>query len=104
MRSVNGVPDELIWIVEQHHECVTGDGFPNQIKKSEVFPLSLIVAIANKFVDDILPSSKNTHPLYPEEAVKNIEILRGNHLSSDLIKALHSIVGTKFDIRKQLVL
>ncbi len=38
-------------IIHQHHESMTGDGFPNKLSGLKIYPLARILALANEFAD-----------------------------------------------------
>jgi putative nucleotidyltransferase with HDIG domain len=53
------VPEEVLKIVEQHHENFDGSGFPNRLKRQEIYDLARIVAIANAF-DELVGNGTGT--------------------------------------------
>jgi putative nucleotidyltransferase with HDIG domain len=53
------MPEEVLKIVEQHHECFDGSGYPHKIKGNNIYDLARIVAIANSF-DELVGNGKGT--------------------------------------------
>lgn len=49
LEAVGGVPKEVKMIVEQHHECHDGSGYPAGLKGAAIYDLAQIVSISNKF-------------------------------------------------------
>jgi len=65
LRSL-GVSDQILTIVEQHHETYNGRGFPKKLVGDEIYDLAKVVAIANRY-DNVLTENKNRSE---EERVK----------------------------------
>lgn len=55
--SQQKVPNEVKMIVEQHHECYDGTGYPKKLRGSAIYDLARIVAIANVF-DELVADAK----------------------------------------------
>lgn len=49
LRNVDGLPQEVILAVLQHHECMDGSGFPMAKAGDKVHPFARIVAVADIF-------------------------------------------------------
>ncbi|MDU4961660.1 MAG: HD domain-containing protein [Sporomusaceae bacterium] len=49
LRNVDGLPQEVILSVLQHHECMDGTGFPMAKEADKIHPFARIVAIADIF-------------------------------------------------------
>jgi len=49
LKKCGNVPVPVIQIVYQHHECVNGKGFPNEISGAAIYPLAKVVALADDF-------------------------------------------------------
>jgi putative nucleotidyltransferase with HDIG domain len=48
------VTEPIRQIVYQHHECITGDGFPNGLTGTRIYPLAKIVSFADEFSSIIM--------------------------------------------------
>ncbi|MBF0299511.1 MAG: HD domain-containing protein [Oligoflexia bacterium] len=51
LREIDGFPDDVHLIVEQHHEDPKGNGFPKKISGSRIIPLSALFMISHSLVD-----------------------------------------------------
>lgn len=49
LRNVQGIPEEVMLSVLQHHEYLDGTGFPMGVHSSKIHPYAKIIAIANIF-------------------------------------------------------
>jgi putative nucleotidyltransferase with HDIG domain len=58
LRAVPDTPDEVIWIVQQHHENEAGYGYPFRLRKGKIYPLAKLVAVADEFVDAVTREEK----------------------------------------------
>lgn len=54
----DGIPSQVLTIIEQHHEQFNGHGYPNSLQGDEIYELAQIVSMANIF-DNILTENKN---------------------------------------------
>ena len=49
LRNVDGLPQEVILAILQHHECMDGSGFPMAKAAEKIHPFARIVAVADIF-------------------------------------------------------
>lgn len=49
LRSVQGIPEEVMLSILQHHEFLDGTGFPMGVSGARIHPYAKIIAIANTF-------------------------------------------------------
>jgi len=49
LQKCGNIPEPIIQIVYQHHECVNGKGFPNELTGTKIYPLAKVVALADDF-------------------------------------------------------
>ena len=92
LQSLGVVPEDIISIVYEHHENSIGQGFPNRIRDVKMHPLAKIVALANAFVDMILPNINSPSTKNPREAILYIEITLGTPFNKEAFRALKRIV------------
>ncbi|MCM2323919.1 MAG: HD domain-containing protein [Oligoflexia bacterium] len=59
LEGQQGVPIEVKKIIEQHHECHDGTGYPKKLRGQNIYDLARIVAIANTF-DELVADGKGT--------------------------------------------
>jgi putative nucleotidyltransferase with HDIG domain len=92
------IPDEVRYIVYQHHEEPSGHGYPNGIHGPVIYYPAKIVAIADSF--SALISKRPFRPAYSvEQAIKIIAESPGKY-DRDLTRILASVFG-KADPRKK---
>lgn len=48
------ISEPIRQIVYQHHELVTGDGFPNQLTGIKIYPLAKVVTLADNFAHSVI--------------------------------------------------
>lgn len=68
--KIGTLPNEVIAIIGQHHECLDGSGYPNGLK-DEVDILTRIVAIVDHY-DELCNHTDPKHSLSPYEAVSQM--------------------------------
>lgn len=68
LRGVNGFPDDVHLIVEQHHESPAGNGFPKKITSTRIIPLSAVFILSHSLVDYIIDNEKWNITDYIEKA------------------------------------
>ncbi|MBU3736049.1 MAG: HD-GYP domain-containing protein [Methylobacterium sp.] len=64
----NSLPENVLQIILQHHECFDGSGYPARLKQDQISPLARIVAVANTY-DNLC------NPFHPAEALSPYEAL-----------------------------
>jgi putative nucleotidyltransferase with HDIG domain len=62
------LPQSVIDIVHQHHECYDGSGYPQQLKGEQISQLAQIVAIVNQY-DNLCNHVNVANSLTPHEAL-----------------------------------
>jgi len=85
-RQMDNIKDQVATIVEQHHEQYDGKGFPNNLKGEEIYDLSQIVALANRFDNLCDENAKKSEIEKFRASIKAIEYDRGKLFNPDLIK------------------
>lgn len=58
LRAIPETPDEVIWIVQQHHENELGCGYPARMKKNRIYPPAKLMSVADEFCEAILKEPK----------------------------------------------
>ena len=80
------VPDEVRYIIYQHHEQPSGRGYPNGLLSSAIYYPAKIVALADAF--SALISKRSFRPAYSvEEAIKIIKSEQGKY-DRELVKIM----------------
>ncbi|MCM2279777.1 MAG: HD domain-containing protein [Oligoflexia bacterium] len=66
------IPNEVRMIVEQHHECHDGTGYPKKLRGQHIYDLARIVTIANAF-DELVGDGKGTLIERQRRAVRELD-------------------------------
>lgn len=89
IENTKTLPEEVRFIIYQHHEEPSGQGYPNGIRSSVIYYPAKIVALADTF--SALISKRPFRPAYSvEEAIHIIEKATGK-FDKDLVKMLPAI-------------
>lgn len=78
LKKMKDIPEQVIMMVEQHHEQYNGQGYPNGLKGDQIFDLSKIIALANFFDNTVIENSTKPQEMY-RIACKAIEYDRGKN-------------------------
>lgn len=71
LMQVDGIPEESLRIVVEHHERLNGAGYPAGLKGVDISPLSEITSIADVY-DAMLSSQQGLPPLLPAQAIREL--------------------------------
>lgn len=89
------IPDEVRYIVYQHHEHPSADGYPNQLKAGAIYYPAKIVSIADTFSS--LISKRPYRPAFTiPQALKVIQN-ESHRYDKPLVELMTSIFGEKKD-------
>ncbi|MBF0363548.1 MAG: hypothetical protein HQK49_21185 [Oligoflexia bacterium] len=58
LKEVEGFPEDVHLIVEQHHESPKGDGFPKKISSTRIIPLTSVFILSHSLVDYMIDDPK----------------------------------------------
>ncbi|MET1255866.1 HD-GYP domain-containing protein [Aliikangiella maris] len=89
---VEGMPQNVLKIIELHHEFVDGTGFPNQLKGDEIPDLVKIVSIANTY-DNLCNPSNPEYALTPKIALATMYSKFKDKLDNELVQTFISTLG-----------
>jgi len=101
LRKTQGIPTQVLTIIQQHHEQFNGHGFPKGIGGDDIYELAQIVSIANIF-DNTLSENKQlpSHERY-KRAVKVIEFDNGKMWNPKYIDRVIEALTLAFHVRKK---
>jgi len=87
------VDEQLIRIIQEHHERFDGSGYPHQVCGTTIHPMSRIISLVDHF-DSAIYGYYDSGPVIPTTALSNLykNGLRGPHEPA-LVKVLISLVG-----------
>lgn len=93
--------EDILDIIECHHERYDGGGYPNGLKGNEIPEEAKVISVADTF--DAM-TSKRTYrdSLSFDEAVKELERCRGTQFESEIVDEFLNILKNYDTLRKQL--
>ncbi len=71
MAQSAGLPQRVVNIILQHHECVDGSGTPGHLKSEQIDPLARLLAIVNVY-DNLCNPSNTAQAMSPYEALAHM--------------------------------
>ncbi|MBF0297455.1 MAG: hypothetical protein HQK51_01970 [Oligoflexia bacterium] len=71
LRGIDGFPDDVHLIIEQHHESPTGNGFPKKITSTRIIPLSALFILSHGFIDYMIDNENWTIADFISKAKKD---------------------------------
>ena len=86
IENTRSIPDEVRYIVYQHHEQPNGEGYPNKIRGGVIYYPAKIVALADAF-SALISQRPYRNAMSVEEALRTIEDSPGRY-DRDLVKIL----------------
>lgn len=101
LRTVEGVPQEVLAIVYEHHENSIGQGFPRGFRDVKLHPFSKVVALADTFAELSFVNINNPVLRSPDEAIQFIEHSLGQPFNKECFNALKNVLA--FGVRKASV-
>lgn len=93
LREQSGFSEEVIRVVQEHHERCDGSGYPRQIKATDIAPLAQIVGIVDLY--DKMVSRRGGRPaMIPHDAVRQLFLVgeRGQY-PKPLVEAVIRSIG-----------
>lgn len=91
LKNIDNIPLKSRLIVLEHHEKVSGCGYPSQKKNKEINLLSKVVAIADVY-DALTSNRPYRKPLSPNEALEFILGNAGSHFDFCLVKVFKDTI------------
>jgi putative nucleotidyltransferase with HDIG domain len=71
MANEAGLPERVVNIILQHHECVDGSGTPRHLKADQIDPLARLLAIVNVY-DNLCNPNSTAQAMSPYEALAHM--------------------------------
>lgn len=59
LRSIKGIPNDILQIILQHHENHDGTGFPSKSRRDDIHPMARVLRIADEFCSLVIKSPNN---------------------------------------------
>ncbi len=79
LSKTEGVPKQVLTIVEQHHEQFNGHGYPNSLQGDQIYDLAQIVGMANVFDNILIENRKSPKTEQYKKAIKVLEYDSGKN-------------------------
>lgn len=86
-----GIRDEVLMIVEQHHEFADGSGYPNGTQGLSIYELTRVVSIANIF-DNLVTKAKGDIRSRHLQALETLEKDYSNKLDKKKLEKAISVI------------
>ncbi len=91
LAQVKTVPDDVVLMVQQHHEFANSTGYPRGLNDNQISPLARVVALANVVVDSINPASQVPMNTQIMNIIQHPDLAHRGRFNRDAIKALHRL-------------
>ncbi len=85
--QLDGIESDIVQIVSQHHEAMTGYGFPMGLKGNNIHPLARVISVANVFCNVALPGPRHKAFTAPD-AIKHMTDFHKDSLDITFFAAL----------------
>jgi HD-GYP domain-containing protein (c-di-GMP phosphodiesterase class II) len=92
LENIPNFPEPALEIVFQHHERLTGKGYPQGLRGDKIHPYAQITAVADLY-DNLCNPPHGDRVLTPHEAVSALYNCYREQLSSDILDAFIRAVG-----------
>tara|TARA_R110002072_G_scaffold534_2_gene3586 strand:+ start:121226 stop:122221 length:996 start_codon:yes stop_codon:yes gene_type:complete len=100
LRKTNGIPEQVMQIITQHHEQFNGHGFPKGLSGDQIYDLAQIVSIANVF-DNTLYENRNLSKAEKyKKAIKVIQYDNGKNWNPKFIPRIIEALTLAFTEKK----
>jgi putative nucleotidyltransferase with HDIG domain len=88
--TLNGLSEDILQIVYEHHEDCTGRGYPRRVSSERIHPLAKVVAVADRFcyLAMVGPQSQGKSAW---EALKQMEAFHSQEIDKTAVNALRSL-------------
>jgi putative nucleotidyltransferase with HDIG domain len=100
VRVLGLVPEDVIAIIQEHHEVANGQGYPRRLKNIRIHPLARVVGIADAFCDIAVksPTSRRLKPA--AEAFRVLEKTNSQLFSKEVLDALRDVLRSDVSLKK----
>ncbi|MEZ0391321.1 MAG: HD-GYP domain-containing protein [Pseudobdellovibrionaceae bacterium] len=95
LRDIKDVPQDVLFIVAEHHENAQGTGFPKKLRDIKISPLGKIVGLADLFSELLFNQKPEGKSFTPDEAVTYIDDILGQPFNKQTFLALKNIINKK---------
>lgn len=89
LRTLNVIDEEILLLIEQHHEQEAGAGFPRGIRKNAINPLAKVIHVADDFCQKMSERKQNFATII--EVINQMEAEMDKNYDAGCVRALKSI-------------
>ncbi len=89
LSTIPFITPEVLRIVQEHHECPNGTGFPAKMRLDRIFPMAKVVSLGNLMAHDIFDGGENGFSL--DSMSQKIDHIYSVMYGSDLSRAARKI-------------
>lgn len=101
LKGIEGLPEEILQIISQHHENLDGSGFPHRYTKNQIHPLAKILRVADEFCFLTLKTKHNQNVLSPLKALEEFrKPYNSNRYDKDAVDALENLLCDQSKVKK----
>jgi len=101
LRKTEGIPTQVLHIIQQHHEQFNGHGFPKGIGGDDIYELAQIVSIANIFDNTLTENRQLPQRERNKRAIKIIEFDNGKMWNPKYIPRVLEALNIAFHVKKE---
>jgi putative nucleotidyltransferase with HDIG domain len=91
LSSISGIPEEVVFAALQHHESLSGRGFPYQTPRARIQPVSRLITLGNEFCHLVLKTPSSSKTSSAHEALNQIYQFHREDVDLTFLKALMEI-------------
>lgn len=72
LKGMEGIPEEVIKIVAQHHETGGNQGYPKGLPRNQVFPMAKAVTLVDAFTESVFMHNKKKGNVSPIDILETV--------------------------------
>ncbi len=92
LSDTNGIREESLYSVVQHHEKYDGSGYPNGIKGDEIHTFAILTGVVDVY--DAMTSKRVYHNRFsPSDVLQRLYQWRGTHFAPNLVERFIKCLG-----------
>jgi HD-GYP domain-containing protein (c-di-GMP phosphodiesterase class II) len=97
LSRINFIPADVLRIVQEHHELLTGAGFPSRLRQDRIFPLARLVGLADCIAHDMFRDDKKGEKLSLDAIAQKLSVVYAPMYGLDLTRAARKIFRSDDD-------
>ena len=93
LQKYKGINENVIKIINQHHECCDGSGYPSKINAQYIIKPAKVLAVAEAYNTMLTYSPEFPRAFNNTDAIKKIYAEAGKKYQADIVKTFVSVMG-----------